>query len=118
MVWLTLTKEWRVNNKLAGWSISIYSLLMLGLLILFKDFLSKLFFVQNAGFPQLIESVPIVIWVLALLHILGFVAGRMLIKNIELGHSIALPFSIISLFNIPVGTIIGALYLWLRSKEA
>jgi hypothetical protein len=55
--------------------------------------------------------------VLIVVSFLAFLCGIYLLKNNGLVHKIALPVSIAIMVSVPVGTAVGALYLWQRHEN-
>jgi hypothetical protein len=104
-----------MENKyvISGWALSIYGAFnVLGLL------LSYSFVVKHFGS---IEGMALLALVFLNLFIaLGFLAllcGIYLLKNNSGVHKLALPVSIAIMLSIPVGTLVGALYLWQRHEN-
>ena len=95
-------------QRTAGWLIVLYAglvclVLTLGTLVLFfanDDLLTQ-------EFPLMITA----LLVLAGIHVMGLFAGLRVIHGRADAHVLAIPFSIAILFNVPIGTIVGAVYL-------
>jgi len=51
-------------------------------------------------------------------RIITFSTGIYLLKNNKLVHKIAFPVSFAIMVSVPVGTAVGALYLWERHKTS
>jgi drug/metabolite transporter (DMT)-like permease len=52
-----------------------------------------------------------------LLCVVQLLAGYSLLKNLRWSHWLNLPLAVVSLSNIPLGTFIGAYYLWYYFKH-
>jgi len=51
------------------------------------------------------------------LCIVYILAGYSLLANLRRSHWLCLPFAILTLFNVPLGTIISTYYLWYYFKH-
>ena len=105
----------KVENKyvISGWALSIYGAFNLCVLLMSYSF------VVNT-FNSIEGMVLFVVVLINLFIVLGFLAllcGIYLLKNNGAVHRLALPVSIAIMFNIPVGTLVGALYLWQRREN-
>lgn len=104
-----------MKNKYAisGWALSIYG--AFNVLVLF---LSYSFVVSHFGE---IEGMTLVVVIFLNLFIaLGFLSllcGIYLLKDNSSVHKFALPVSVAIMLNVPVGTVVGALYLWQRNEN-
>ena len=101
-----------MDNKfvLSAWAFIFFGAFnVLGLLFAYS-------FIVNIG-----SSSEIIILILAsvliIVSFLAFLCGIYLLKNNGLVHRIALPVSFAIMVSVPVGTAVGALYLWQRYEN-
>ena len=102
-----------MENKFvfSGWAFIFFGALnVLGLLFSYS-------FIVNIG--SSFEAIMLIlINVLIVVSFLTFLSGIYLLKNNSLVHKIALPVSFAIMVSVPVGTAVGALYLWERHKNS
>ena len=89
-----------IHKRIIGTSWIVTALILAVLLLLTHDRL----------------SLPIVS-VAFMLCIVQLLAGYVLLKNLRWSHWPNLPLAVVSLSNIPLGTLIGAYYLWYYFKH-
>ncbi len=106
------------EQLIAGWMIIIYSAFMtIGLLSGFA--------VMFGQFGDAIASHPgsflglsaTFLLLFALVNIVGILAGFLVIKDSDIAVNLALPFSMVSILNVPVGTIVGGFYIWQHLRK-
>ncbi|WP_218353977.1 hypothetical protein [Alteromonas lipotrueiana] len=99
--------------KISGIALAVYGGVSLVILVFFYRF-----FIAEVHF---VDYFLILFLSLLVFHIvasfLALLSGIYLIKGNELAHRFALPVSVIILFSVPVGTIVGAVYLWQRLQH-
>jgi len=101
------------DYAVSGWALSIYG--AFNVLVLF---LSYSFIVNQ--FDEIKGIALLVVVFLNLFIVLGFLAllcGIYLLKGNSSVHKFALPVSIAIMLSVPVGTLVGALYLWQRNEN-
>ncbi|BBM00073.1 hypothetical protein [Microbulbifer sp. GL-2] len=106
------------EQLIAGWMIIIYSVFMaIGLLTGFS--------VMFGQFGEAIASHPgsfiglsaTFLLLFALVNIVGIFAGFLVIKDSKFAVNLALPFSMVSIVNFPVGTLVGGFYIWQHLRK-
>ncbi|WP_346839366.1 hypothetical protein [Microbulbifer sp. SAOS-129_SWC] len=106
------------EKLIAGWMIIIYSAFMV--ISLLSGF-SMMF----AQFGEAIASQPgsflglsaTFLLLFTLVNFVGIFAGILVIKDSKYAVNLALPFSIVSILNIPVGTLVGGFYIWQNLRK-
>ena len=91
----------------SGWAFTVYGALS------FIP-LAGIYLILNPGpFDWSFDSPFLtIISLVVLLNALSIYCGVLLIKGSVWIHKLALPVAVFTLFNMPVGTLVGALYLW------
>jgi len=90
--------------KICGWAFSIYG----ALILVFSAFVYSIISIE-------IGSLDFIFFIAAfVLGLLTFLCGVLIFKGNKYRHKIALPIAVLSLVNIPLGTLVGGFYLWLR----
>ena len=105
-----------MENKfvVSGWALSLFGAVnILGLLYSYSFVMG---IASVSGVMQIllltIISLSIVVSFLALL------SGIYLLKNNDAVHKVALPVSFAIMISVPIGTVVGALYLWQRYESS
>jgi len=98
--------------KESGWAFVIYG--SFSFLVSLAVYVFITFLTHNSDISFLISLLLGIFLVFSFLILL---CGLQLLKGNKGVHKVALPLSIITLFNAPVGTIVGGLYLWQRFKN-
>jgi len=98
--------------KVCGWAFSIYGTILLSLSIILYSVFLEHSFLNEMTLNYVIFAAIFIVGLITLL------CGIYIFKGNPKVHKIALPISVLALLNVPFGTVVGALYLWLRYKNA
>ncbi len=98
--------------KVCGWAFAIY-----GALIIFLSVIIYSMIPINSTLNFLILNYAL-FSVVSVVGLLTFLCGIQFFKGNPNVHKFALPLSILALINVPIGSAVGGLYLWLRYKDA
>lgn len=103
-----------MNKKfeISGWSFIAYGVLFSITSILALLMLSKF----DDSFPHIGIFHAFFVFGVAI-NILTVFCGAGLLMGKEYVHKIALPVSIFLLLNVPVGTVVGGIYLWQKLQK-
>ncbi|SHF19592.1 hypothetical protein SAMN04487965_1601 [Microbulbifer donghaiensis] len=101
------------EERISGWLIIVYASFMLLVL-------SAAFLIFFANFGEVVVSAPASLFSIygtallffILINLLGLIAGILVVRGEDSASRLALPFSIVSILNVPVGTLVGGFYLW------
>ncbi|WP_323845542.1 hypothetical protein [Microbulbifer magnicolonia] len=101
------------EEKISGWLIIAYSSFMVLML-------SAAFSVFFGSFTEVVVNAPnslfgiygTVLLFFILINLLGVIAGILVVMGKNYASRLALPFSIVSILNVPVGTVVGGFYIW------
>jgi hypothetical protein len=105
-----------MENKfvISGWAFSLFgAICTVGLLYGYS-------FATNVAstFGMTYVVILILISVSIAVSFMTFLTGVFLLKNNNAVHKVALPISFAIMISVPVGTAVGALYLWQRYESA
>ena len=99
--------------EMSGWAFSVFGAVsMVGLLYGY-------FFVADvvSAFGIKYAFILVIMGVSLAVSFMTFLSGIYLLKNNEAVHKVALPISFAIMISVPVGTAVGALYLWQRHES-
>lgn len=98
--------------KESAWAFLAYG--TLSLLVLLNLYF---FFLENFADGSMFELfASLLIGLFAIVSLLMIYTGLQLLKGQPKAHKLALPIAIITLLHVPVGSIVGGIYLWQRNK--
>tara|TARA_R110002124_G_scaffold158502_2_gene325611 strand:- start:131 stop:481 length:351 start_codon:yes stop_codon:yes gene_type:complete len=105
-----------MENKFvfSGWALSLFGAVNIVGLLYGYSFVTSI--ASSSGVTQILLltliSLSIAVSFLALL------SGVYLLKNNDAVHKVALPVSFAIMISVPIGTAVGALYLWQRYESS
>ncbi|WP_445364341.1 hypothetical protein ACJJIQ_08545 [Microbulbifer sp. ANSA003] len=106
------------EEKVSGWLIITYSILMLLISSAILLFLYAVFGNSILSMPfNIFSLMGLIIILFASLNILGVLAGIAVLLDKRYAPELALIFSTVSVLNVPLGTLVGGFYLWLYIRK-
>ncbi|WNZ54321.1 hypothetical protein QT397_15620 [Microbulbifer sp. MKSA007] len=106
------------EEKVSGWLIITYSILMLLISSAILLFLYAVFGNSILSMPfNIFSLMGLMIILFVSLNILGVFAGIAVLLDKRYAQELALILSTVSVLNVPLGTLVGSFYLWLYIRK-